>query len=155
MNDHPTPSPTDNAAILAATEAFVNTFVDRHRRDRYRLLIHRGDFARKLDHDLESDLDPRYQAILTCRASTAAGVLAAIRTASSGTDAILVGGPGHSHPGRAMPLEQAIDACLGCMVGAVVLLDGGAAAFFEPEMGDNARRVLTRDPKALRALRSD
>jgi len=41
------------------------------------------------------------------------------------------------------------------MVGAVVLLDGGAAAFFEPEMGDNARRVLTRDAKALKALRSN
>jgi hypothetical protein len=155
MTDRPTPSQIDDAAILAATETFVNTFVTRHRRERYHLLIHRGDFVDKLHHDLEGNLDARYRVNLTGQASTTEGVLASIRTASSSTDTILVGGPNHFHPGRIMSLEQAIDECLGFMLGAVVLLDGGSIAFFEPEMGDNARCILTQDAKALAKLRGN
>ena len=154
MNHQPLSS-DDAQEILDATEVFVNTFIDRHRRERYRILLHRGDFVEKLDHDLERDLDPRYQVILTGTASTNEGVLAAIRTATRSTDAILVGAQGHVHPGRLMSLEQAVYQCCGFMIGAVVLLDGGKTAYFEPEMGDNARCILTRDPKALKALRGD
>lgn len=131
----------------------MDAFVAQSRRERYKHLLQRGDFVTKLDHDLERDLDPSYQAVLTGPASTTEGVLASIRVATASTDAILVGGPGHCHPGRVMSLDQAIDECIGSMMGAIVLLDGGTTAYFEPETGENARCVLSRDPKALQTLR--
>ena len=153
MQPKPTPSEIEHAAILTATETFIDSFVERHRRDRYKLLSHRGDFADKLHHDLERELIERYQVILPGRASSTPGVLAALRVASCSTEAILVGGPDHVHPGRMMPLEDAVDECLGFTMGAIVLLDGGATAFYEPEMGEDARCILTQDPKALQTLR--
>jgi|GEM_PF-6163663 len=125
MEDHPTPSQIDNTAILAATEAFVNTFVVRHKRQRYRILIHRADFIDELHHNLEQVLDERYRVILSGRESLPDGILESIKKITNNVDAVLVGGLGHVHPGRRMPLEEAIEECLGWMQGALVLLDGG------------------------------
>lgn len=154
MTDHPTPSQLDNAAILAATETFVNTFVDRHRRERYHILIHRGDFIHELHHNLEQVLDERYRVILTGAESLSDGIIESIKKITNSTEAFLVGGPGHVHPGRRLPFEEAVEECSDPVHGALVLLDGGTAAYFDPEwMGKDARCVLTRDPKALKALR--
>ena len=155
MTDHPTPSQVDNAAILAATETFVNTFVARHRRDRYRILIHRGDFTDELHHNLEQVLDERYRVILSGRESLSDGIIRSIKKITTSTEAFLVGGPGHVHPGRRMPLEEAVEECPDPVHGALVLLDGGTTAFFEPEIGEDTRCILTRDAKALAKLRGN
>ena len=117
-----------------------------------------GPFSMKHDPAISRDaqaqvLDERYRVVLSGRTRTLDGVTESIGKITNAVDAFLVGGPGHVHPGRRMPLEEAVEACLGRMNGALVLLDEGAAAYFEPEMGEEARCVLTRDTKALQTLR--
>ncbi len=153
MTRQPTPTQLENTAILRATETFIDLFVARPRRERYKLLLRRGDFAARLHHDLEGELVERFRVCITGHRSVGDGILRSLRAVTPSTDAFVVGGPNAIKPGRALPIAVALHECVGWSVGSLILLDKGKTAFFEPEMAEFDRCILTRDPTALKTLR--
>lgn len=136
---------------LQAIEVFLHHFVQPHRRERFWFLAQRGEFRSVFYHKLEPALDDRYTFALAGSEAFAPQVQSLLRVVTASDTAILIGGY-QDEVGRSMPLEDALDACIGHDA-SLVLLDEGTVAYHEPEFKAGNHLIMTRDKEALARLR--
>ncbi len=128
---------------------FVRAFIARQRRERWLSLSDprkRSKLLDRLDHHAEYDLDPRYRLRLSEDADRR--IEAVIERLTPLRSCHFIGGP---LDGATMGLHEALAKTVGWQLGAIISIDPGRVAFYEPHDARDGRLLLVRDP-AARAL---
>ena len=137
------PMPPDHEA------EFVQAFIAPQRRERWASLSDprkRSKLLDRLDHHAEYDLDPRYYLRLSGNADRR--IEAVIERLTPLRSCHFIGGP---LDGATMDLHDALAQTVGRQLGAIISIDPGRVAYYEPHDWRDGRLLLVRDP-AARAL---
>jgi hypothetical protein len=136
-------------AINPVEKAFVNSFVQKNRRERAIFELgsdsKRGKFLSRLCHDYSDVLDDRYLRPLSAADFKTASLLLQLRKLGAGSTCHAIS-CNKTVDGKQIPLENALEATVGYGLPSILICSADSLAYFEAEQeqGPPARFLLIK-----------